>query len=126
MYRIAIFVLAALMCAATSAQARWKAEYASQPQEVRDWYEQAELTPAAKARLHFQKCCASSEVVRTKFRVNKSSGQDEWEWLDKDTWRVVPPDIIHVDEYAPDGQPTLFVLPGSNIPTCFYPGRGGL
>jgi hypothetical protein len=47
-------------------------------------------------------------------------------------WKHVPPDIIHWDESAPDGKPTLFALSESwggwppGTPTCFYPPPGGL
>jgi hypothetical protein len=36
------------------AEARWKPEYASMPQEVRDWYQKAELTPKAQLRFAFE------------------------------------------------------------------------
>lgn len=118
--------IAMLLATPTAAHSRWKPEYASAPPEVRNWYEQAELTPAAEARLHFKSCCAHSDVVRTEFRVNKTDGGDEWYWLDGETWKRVPVDIIHFDSHAPDGRPTLFVLPGTSIETCFYPGDGGI
>jgi hypothetical protein len=36
----------------------------------------------------------------------------------------IPDDIIHVDEHAPDNQPTLFSYDGKE--TCFFPdGAGG-
>ena len=106
------------------ANATWKPEYAQLPKEVQDWYRNAELTEAAQARLHIKYCCAKADVVKTKFRVNRTSGADEWEWLDNGEWKVVPPDIIHVGESAPSGEPTLFVWSGK--PTCFFPGRGGI
>ena len=116
--------LAIAIVACSMAKATWKPEYALLPPEVRAWYQNAELTPAAKARLHFEKCCDHSDVVKTKFRVNRNNGEDEWEWLDNGEWKVVPPDIIHVGESAPNGEPTLFVWQGK--PTCFYPGQGGI
>jgi hypothetical protein len=118
-----LMTLFALFCAA---HARWRPEYAGLPADVRDWYERAELTPAAQRRFNFKSCCAHSDVVRTRFRVGKSDAGDRWEWLDNGTWREVPADIIHFDEHAPDGQATLFVLPGTSQPTCFYPPDGGI
>jgi len=113
----------AILAAPTSA--RDLGQWENQPPEVRAWYRNARLTEAARSRLSFQNCCDNADVVRTKFKVNKTDGGDEWLWLDPDTnaWRRVPPDIVHEGEHAPDGQPTLFVYSG--IPTCFYPGQDG-
>jgi hypothetical protein len=116
---IAIAILLFGRCYAT-----WKPEYADASPEVQDWYKNAELTPEAQQRFMFKSCCAHSDVVKTKFRVNKTTNGDEWLWLDGDEWKVVPPDIIHWGETAPDGQPTLFVI-GLHLPTCFYPGADG-
>lgn len=120
--------LAALLSLATCADnpsfGRDLGQWGDQPPEVRDWYREAELTEAAQQRFPFKKCCAQSDVVRTEFRVGKVSGDDEWFWLDGETWRRVPPDIIHWGSHAPDGQPTLFVYSGRE--TCFFPGDGGL
>ncbi|MDO8596632.1 MAG: hypothetical protein Q7R45_08410 [Sulfuricaulis sp.] len=125
-------LLAALALAvsfsAAPADATWKPEYAQAPQAVRDWYSNAQLTPAASQRLKIVSCCASSDVVRAQFRVEKKTGRrgDEWWYLAGATWKRVPPDIIHWDEHAPDGMPTLFILSGSNVETCFYPPDGGI
>ena len=35
-----------------------------------------------------------------------------------------PDDIIHWDQHAPGGKPTLFVFDGNE--TCFFPGDGGI
>lgn len=120
------FIIAAiaLLCA-LPAEARWKPEYASNPPEVQDWYRNAELTEAAQRRFPFKKCCDHADVVRTQFRVAKTSGaEDEWWWLDAGTWRRIPPDIIHWGKAAPGGQPTLFVYAGRE--TCFFPGDSGI
>lgn len=106
-----------------AAHATWKPEYADASPQVQDWYRNAELTLEAQKRLHFKSCCASSDVVHTKFRVNKTDGADEWFWLVNGEYRLVPPDIIHWEESAPDGQPTLFAV--GELPTCFYPGESG-
>ena len=61
------------------------------------WYENAELTDAAKLRFGINKCCAQAEVVRTQFRVDRTTAEDTWWWLDRTTsqWRQIPSDIIH-------------------------------
>jgi hypothetical protein len=63
-------------------------------------------------------------VVRTKFNVNRTNAGDERYWLDGETWRRIPDDIIHWDKRAPNGKPTLFVYSGKE--TCFFPGDGGI
>ncbi len=104
--------------------ADWVPEYAQAPQWVQDWYRNAQLTDAAQKRFPFKNCCDHSEVAKTQFAVRIVDGQDEWHWLDRGRWRIIPPDIIHWGESAPDGQPTLFLYNGEE--TCFFPGRGGI
>lgn len=107
------------------AAARWKPEYAELPPQVREWYRTRELTPAARKRLGWDNCCDHADVVRTRFQVERSTGGDIWNWLDPASgqWRRVPDDIIHWNESAPDGRPTLFVYQGRE--TCFFPGASG-
>jgi hypothetical protein len=120
---VALAVTSTLL-ACTPAFATWKPEYAQLPQEVQDWYANAELTPEAQQRFAFKKCCAKSEVVKTQFHVSKATAGDEWFWLDGETWKRVPPDIIHWNEHAPGGEPTLFVYDGRE--TCFFPPDAGI
>jgi hypothetical protein len=123
--RLAIRIsCAAAVVLATQVEARWKPEYASQPPEVQQWYRNAELTAAAQSRFPFRKCCDHSDVVKTRFNVSRTSAGDEWYWLDGEIWRRIPDDIIHWDERAPNGQPTLFIYSGRE--TCFFPGDGGI
>jgi hypothetical protein len=71
-------------------------------------------------------CCGIADTVKTKFKVDAGSEkypEDRWyAWL-KDEWVLIPPEKI-VNDYAPDGQPYLFVL-ASTI-QCFVRPRGGL
>lgn len=62
-------ILAALLFAFPAA-ARWKAEYANVPQEVRNWYESRELTPEA------QNASISNHAARipTSSKPNSRSG----------------------------------------------------
>jgi hypothetical protein len=121
-----LLVACSFVAMTLSVTARWKAEYAQLPQSVRDWYKAQELTPAAQEVWHFKSCCERSDVVRTKFRVNKIDGKDEWWWLDneREKWRLIPDYVVHWGQSAPDGQPTLFALEG--MPTCFFPGEAGI
>lgn len=112
----------ALLCPAA---ARDLGQWADQPPEVRAWYRNAEVMPAARERIPFVKCCDNSDVVKTRFAVNKIDGRDEWFYEDTPGhMKRIPDDIVHWGEVAPDGQPTLFVYAGKE--TCFYPGDGGL
>ena len=90
-----------------------------------DWYQNAELTGAAQKIFPFKKCCAQSETVKTKFRVSKSAGDDEWFWLDPENqaWKRVPDFIIHWGESGPHGEAVLFKY-GAEL-TCFFPPREG-
>lgn len=123
-HAIATLLLALLAsCALAPAAATWKPEYASAAPAVQDWYRNAELTPAARQRFPFTKCCDHADVVKTQFRVDRGSGGDEWFYFDLGAWKRIPPDIIHWGESAPGGQPTLFVY--HDQATCFFPGEGG-
>jgi hypothetical protein len=116
--------IVATIALASPVGATWKPEYANQPFEVQQWYRNAELTKAAQTRFPFRKCCDHSDVVKTKFNVNKTSAGDEWYWLDGDQWRRIPDDIIHWEERAPTRLPTLFIYNGKE--TCFFPGDEGI
>ena len=105
-------------------KAEWKPQYADASPDVQAWYKNAELTEEAQKRFTFKSCCAKSDVFRTRFKVNQVNGSDEWWYFTKDgRWKLIPADIIHGEETAPDGQPTLFIYQGQE--TCFYVGRGG-
>lgn len=57
--------------------------------------------------------------MHTRFRVNKTDGADEWQWLDDENgWQTIPADIIQWGKHAPDGQATLFAI--GHLPVCFY------
>jgi hypothetical protein len=71
----------------------------------------ADAQPATAKRLNvgWNSCCLGSEVVKTQFRVDKTSYGDEWFYLKDDAWKRVPDDTIHWGQHAPGGQATLFV-----------------
>lgn len=78
------------------------------------------------------KCCNESEIPKAEYRVSTGAiderGYPKEEWWYKregsDQWRMVPEDVIHWGEHAPDGQPVLFLLGGKE--RCFFPGRTDL
>lgn len=71
-------------------------------------------------------CCGAADVVKTRFKVESAGGEypeDTWyAWLD-DVWTRIPAQKI-VQDYAPNGQPYLFVLAGTI--QCFVRPKGGL
>jgi hypothetical protein len=71
-------------------------------------------------------CCGVADTVKTKFKVEVGGEQypeDRWyAWLRND-WILIPPEKI-VKDYAPDGQPYLFLL--ADTIQCFVRPRGGL
>ena len=122
--------LAALICALAMIAllspgfSRWRPEYAELPQATREWFRTRTLTPAAQARFNFSNCCDHADVVDTKFRVDKTTGNDQWWWLNGTQWQRVPDDIIHWDQHHPEGKAILFVAP-SKLPVCFFPPESG-
>jgi hypothetical protein len=114
------------------AHARDLGQYANSSSDRREWFKR--LAPPGR-NPDLWSCCADSDVVHTKFRVNRRDGADEWMYLASDgTWRLVPPDIIlwdKVNDPMNDGQARLWVSPylkepdGTAKPTCFIPPRSG-
>jgi hypothetical protein len=111
----------AILLLVTTAHAEWNG--IKGPNST--WYEAQQINPEAQIRLgvSWKSCCNHSDVVKTHFRVDRATAEDQWWWLDVNTWRLVPPDIIHWNDPTPDGQPILFAYMGT--PTCFYPGDTG-
>lgn len=92
--------------------------------EYQAWANNARTTEAAYKRLGWRKCCNHAEVFRTKFMPFKENGQDGYLYeVTEGIWKRVPADIIHWDEQAPDGRPTLFIYQGKE--TCFFVALGG-
>lgn len=126
---IAVLALACLtVYEARHAHGRDNGQWEQVDPAVRNWYDTREITDATQKRLGVQwkSCCKHADVVRSQFRVNKADGEDEWFYMtDAGAWKRIPPDIIHWDEHAPDGQPTLFV-DSTRGELCFFPPDGGI
>jgi hypothetical protein len=92
------------------------------------WFEHQTLNPSTMKRLNvgWNSCCLGSEVVKTQFRVNKTTYGDEWYYVKDGTWRRVPDDTIHWNQHAPNGQATLFIYFMTGDETCFYPPQEGI
>jgi hypothetical protein len=71
-------------------------------------------------------CCGAADVVKTKFKVELGGDrypEDTWyAWL-KESWTKIPAEKI-VKDYAPNGQPYLFMLAGTI--QCFVRPKGGI
>lgn len=84
------------------------------------------LNPSRKLDAKSQSCCGIADTVQTKFKVEPGDAvhpDDVWyAWLD-DGWVRVPPEKI-VPDFAPDGQPYLFLMAGTI--QCFVRPLGGL
>jgi hypothetical protein len=98
------------------------------PVWAESWYEQQTLNRETMNRLNvgWNSCCLGSEVVKTQFRVNKTTHGDEWYYLRAGKWKRVPDDTIHWGQHAPNGQATLFVYFMTGAETCFYPPQEGI
>jgi len=71
-------------------------------------------------------CCGIADTVKTKFKVEVGDAkypEDRWYAWIKDEWVEVPAEKI-VPDYAPDGQPYLFMF-GPTI-QCFVRPKGGI
>jgi hypothetical protein len=91
------------------AEARWKPEYANCRKRCGTGTKRPSSRRKRSCAFPSKAVCEHADVVKTQFRVNRRTSGDEWYWLDGETWRRVPDDIIHWGETAPSKQPTLFV-----------------
>ena len=128
---IAIAIMAWLM-SLDYAGATWKPT-GDEHQAVTDWYQSAKLTPAAQEHFPFKSCCEKADRFRTKFLVDKSSGDDQWYYWVDNVWLPIPWYIIHyegihtkdprydnlpeIKQMRLDG--VLFIYNGKT--TCFWP-----
>jgi hypothetical protein len=92
------------------------------------------LCPAARAhewpdgpnKHYLEKLQRPDNAKSPRFRIEPAGGrhpEDRWyAWL-KEEWVLVPPEKI-VADFAPDGQPYLFLLAGTI--QCFVRPKGGL
>jgi hypothetical protein len=70
-------------------------------------------------------CCGAADVVKAMFKVeagNEKYPDDRWYAWVNERWIPIPPEKI-VKDYAPNGQPYLFMLAGTV--QCFVRPKGG-
>ena len=121
-------VLAISVLAVHSAEARWKAEYASVSPEERAWYERQTTTEETRKRLNaawYKSCCDGSDTVKADF--DKKDGHWRYRRDGETAWHAVPDDAVQPDVQTPHGKPVLFVDQThlNAGPVCFFPGAAG-
>jgi len=112
-------------CIATTAFGR--GEWPDGPNKA--WFESLQrpdnhLNPQRDAKS--RSCCGVADTVKTQFRVEPGDSKytdDRWYAWFNETWIPIPPEKI-VQDYAPDGQPYLFMLAGTV--QCFVRPKGGI
>ena len=134
---VAVMVLFIVKSAVVAANATWKPEYATNPEAVQKWFQEATPTIAGAARLGIGRCCNDAERLMTKFVASQNG---DWEYyIDPNCTNVgcpmlpIPNDVVHDDEIkAPDPKDNdlpefkamrregvLFIWQGK--PSCFWP-----
>jgi hypothetical protein len=116
----------ALLLAVSPASSEWKPEYAQASPERQKWFQSQQINPNAQKRLgvSFKSCCDNGDVFKTRFRVSNNGG-DQWEYLDGETWKIIPADIIH-EEPSLDNTPVLFKHRLNGVELCFFKPQGGI
>lgn len=83
----------AWLLAVSPASSEWKSEYAQAGPERQQWFQSQQINPGAQRRLgvSFKSCCDNGDVFKARFGVSNNGG-DQWEYLDGDTWKIIPAD----------------------------------
>lgn len=115
-----------LVALVSSAEARWKPEYASADPEVRAWYERQTTTPEWRKRVGaewYRSCCDHGDTVEAEF---KKDGQWAYRLRGQSEWHSLPDDVVQADVMTPGSKPVLFMDHLRNFgPICFFPGGTG-
>jgi hypothetical protein len=106
--------------------AKDRSQWANSDPVRKKWFESQQMNEAARRRLDvpYKSCCDNGDVFRTRFRVGVSN-EDQWEYLDGATWKVIPADIIK-DDPSLDSEPILFRNRRDGRELCFFKPNGGL
>jgi hypothetical protein len=94
------------------------------------WYRSQTINPAARVRLNvgYTSCCDEADHYETRFRMVEDGsryGEESYEYLKDDAWKLVPPDIIQ-RKPTPDGRPVLFINRRDGRELCFIIDREGI
>jgi len=101
-------------------------QYAEISPERRQWFKELR-NPNLQKNHGWTSCCDDADVYDTQFRVNKTTGGDEWFYLYEGAWKRVPPSAILWDKQAPDNRAYLFLWSyDRKTVLCFIPPTGGI
>ena len=106
--------------------AKDRSQWANSDPARKKWFESQQMNEGARRRLDvpYKSCCDNGDVFRTRFRVGVNN-EDQWEYLDGGTWRIIPSDIIK-DEPSIDQEPILFRNRTDGRELCFFKPNGGI
>jgi hypothetical protein len=106
-----------------------RSQWANADPVRKKWFDSQIMNETARKRLgvSYKSCCDNGDVYRTQFRVNSTTRDDEWWYLDKSSneWKMIPADIIK-EEPSIDAQPILFRNRHSGVELCFFLPPGGI
>lgn len=117
----ALILFVALVFVLTgSVFAKYKPEYASHSEALKQWFRSAQTNPEARWHLNFwTSCCENSDRVKVKFTVNTQDNGDEWFYqCTQDTAEACGPDKIGTYKRIP---PDIIHLEGMQVPAGFDP-----
>lgn len=117
-----VFLMTFVIC---GAHATWTPDGTETP-EQKAWFQKAETTPEARARLGWTSCCASADRYKTTFKYEEKEAH--WYFYRGEILIQIPEDVIHweVDPTMPKqlkAEGVLFVVGG--VIACFWPPETG-
>jgi hypothetical protein len=103
-----------------------RSQWAQSSPERQRWFRSQIMNETAQKRLNvpWKSCCDNGDVFRTRFRVG-TVGEDVWEYLDGEAWKVIPADIIK-ESPSLDAEPILFRSKRTGVEYCFFKPNGGI
>jgi hypothetical protein len=103
-----------------------RSRWAQASPERQLWFRSQIMNETAQKRLNvpWKSCCDNGDIFRTRFRVG-TVGEDVWEYLDGEAWKVIPSDIIK-DNPSLDSEPILFRSKRTGVEYCFFKPNGGI
>lgn len=120
-----MFQIAELEAALPLTLVTYKPDYATSPPEVREWFKNAKLTPAAYKRLGWHGCCDNADRFVTTF----AQEDENWYYYQDGKKILIPADTIHTEDDPTMPQQlkvegVLFIISGTV--GCFWaPKTGG-
>lgn len=127
--KVAIIVAVLAIATLSAAEARWKPEYASEPQAVRDWYARRTTTQEWRLRTNngwYRYCCDHADAPDGVKAQRTPDGHWQFRLSDTEAWQTLPDDVVEEDIATPYGKPVVFIDAQWHLgPVCFFPGGAG-